>query len=248
MDSKQVPQDIINRIEKLMALRDNAGTPAESENAAMRISELLMKWNIEMEQLDFKTNATKKAITKETVDLNELQTKTEADWVVRLFGVIAQYNLCSVIRHVTKQKEYDQGYVAVIGKAHNIEIVNYTAIALIPKIRYAEKNTWGNYSGPEKRNTFKRGFLLGCIAGINAKLKEQQVAMQRESTSITALVQTNSLEIREFIQNQYHNLKSSKSTGTSSNHGKQMGFEAGKGMSLNKGIGNTNAAGQRLLN
>lgn len=249
MIENNIPQNLVDKIHKLIALRDNAGTPAESENAAMRISEILMKYNLDMETVQSQ-GATKKEVPVEEIrtDLNELQSKTEANWVASLYGVIARYNLCMAI-HNTSRAPGNQGTITIIGKKHNIEIVDYLVGALITMIRTAEKKTYSTYQGIEKRNTFRRGFLRGCVSGIKQKLAEQereQINSLEIGKQVNALMVVNSRQLQEYVDIKFGRLKQGTSTRLSGQSGLQMGRAAGYGMKVGAGL-NAAGPGQRRL-
>ena len=246
-EMNDIPQDIVDKIHKLLALKAGAPNPAEAENAARRIQEILIRYNLDLEEVEAKGQSKKKKVGQIEIDLNALQAKTEADWVMSLYNVIARHNLCRVIKIVVGYVKYDQGRVAIIGKSHNIEIVAYTVEVLIPMIRAAEKESWRTYQGVEKRNTFKRGFLLGCVNGINSQLEKATAELESQHNTLTSLMVINHQEVMEYINEQYSNLRGSKSGRTSSQSGYGLGHDAGSKMNITKGITGGGATQQRVI-
>lgn len=240
MSNGKIPENILNKLKSLLNFKADAirrDSIHEIENAAARINEILLKYNLELEELEFKD---KEKLTKE--DILYVQKKNENDWTKLLWGVIAKYNLCTV---VSSSRRNDKGecYVAIylIGKEVNREIVKYTVDAIINEIRNVEPHYWVLYNGFDKRNAFRRAFFLGCVRGINAKLQEEQNAFLRNEVKITALVRTNEVELANqlkiFFPKAQTILRQRKATATD---GLRAGYAYGRNMDIKKGINTSN--------
>lgn len=254
LDNQQVPQNIIDKLVSLMKLKNNEGaSPAEAENAAMRIQEILLRYNLEMSQVEDATHSkdAKHQINRDDFDLNNLQKKTESDWVEKLYRVIAKHNLCYAIGDGTPKRyrkhKYDQGIITLVGKPHNIEITKYTVEVLLPMIRAAEKNAFNEYDGEEKRNTFKRGFFRGCVDGIDSKLvrNAQELEKLPENTGMALMVVEQRQEVVAWVKSNIK-IKMSKASSISSSSGRELGYEAGQRMKVGSGLGNSTSNQKRL--
>lgn len=234
---------IVERIQKLLRLRDNAGTQAEAENAAAKVQELLFKHNLEMSEVESHTPDSEKSKVERQFFASD-QGKNESTWVSQLYGVLARYNFCMVVIHHGDMRYKNRNpEIAVLGKPENIAVVNYLADWLVPRIRSMSKETFNDYSGYEKRGKFTRGFLVGCVSGIQNKLHTEWQALQDSATS-TALVVVNTQELTEAKDSLYGKLSQGKRSSLSSQAGYQSGYNAGRSMSFQKGVTSGNSSGR----
>ena len=255
MENKsEVPQAIWDRLEKLMNLRDNeAASQAEIENASARIQEILLKYNLEIWELEKKKgkDGSTSSIDHFDIDLNEHQGKNEGDWVVSLVNVISIHNMCRAVKLVTSRKNYDQGLVKIIGTRVNMEIVQFLVIQLMPRIRKACSLSYKNcgQSMGIKINTFKRGFFHGCIKGIDAKLTVQKQEMEQSMNNLRSLMVVNGQALQKKMEEIFKGgLKTGKPF--ESQKGKSaevLGYHEGRKMEINKGL-NGNKETENLLN
>lgn len=241
----QIPESVIKKIQKLLSLADGAakvGSMAEAENAAAKAQQILIEYNLSLEEVNsFKDQ--KKVITDEYIDPSKLYMGKEGKWIFKLYQVIAQNNLCTII-------SYNKGEaLALIGTESNREIVKYFVSYLIPQIRKLARSAFKDYDGIEKKGTFIRGYLLGCVAGIHAKLNSQLSQMKNENPNIQALVKVSGQELEEYKDKKWPNLRKVTIGRSSSESGFSQGFEKGKNMDLHKGIkGRNSAFNSGLLN
>lgn len=232
-------ENVIAKIQKLINLKEGAeaiGNIHEAENAALRIQEFLFKHNLSMEDVENAEIKEKIRMVVTEFDLNPHQAKTEAEWLFKLFGSIANHYLCKAIRTRHGIIKNDQGVMKILGDTNNVAIVIYTVEQLISKIHIAEKMSWKNYLGPEKRNTYKRGFLIGAVQGIDAKLSEQERQMTQENNSMALMVINKKKELEAFTLTKFNNIKYSRASGISSQDGSIHGYAAGYKMNINKGV------------
>lgn len=248
------PKEILEKIQKLLALANDPAAAVEEAASAMGMANrLLLKYNLELSQVE--TNDHKNIIIREFYDLNELQSKNEADWIAKLFSVICKFNMCSIIQH-SNTKPNCQGKIALIGLKHNIDMVYYMVDQVSSKIRVAEKQIWGLYDGPTKRNAFKRGFFIGAIEGIAYKLRKVEeerkndevynnnVVNKVEAQEMGLMIVKNDSLIKTFIQDNYQNLKAPKKSSYSGMDSRAEGRAFGKNIELSKGLSNNTYAGK----
>lgn len=209
---EQIPQNIIEKIQKLLNLKEGAeavGSLAEAENAAAKMQDLLMKWNLDLNQVKSASIAAKAKISIEEVfvDTSKKTKKSESFWVPRLYVGVARNNLCKVWWGGA-----GEFYVNIIGHSHNIALVEYICDQLIDKIRIAEKFAWKDYykenegnSWSEKRGTFRRGFLEGASIGITKRLDAEYENMQNHNDNPYALMIVNKKqEVEEWYREEYN--------------------------------------------
>jgi hypothetical protein len=107
---------------------------------------------------------------------------------------------------------------------------------------------WKHYEGWEKRGKFRRGYLLGCVGGINNQLREQMQESKVENTNLNALIVVNDKLVDDYVGNKWPKLGRGRGSRTTSNDGYLKGNKDGKSMSIHKGISSPSPAGGGLLN
>lgn len=256
MDLSNIPPDLLQKLEKLLALKDGAesvGNTHEAEAAAGRVTALLMKHNLGLFEAQTEIMKRKILAQEEEFDLNDLQSKTEAEWVLKLFNVIATHNMCKCIHHIKRRQKYDQGTVGIIGTKTNIEITYYVVDQLINKIKIAHRLAWKIYQtyGTEKANTFKRGFLVGAVAGIASKLAQVREEVEQEiklsgaqhAENMQLMVIANKDAIQKYTEEAYPDLRKTKGRKLSGADGKRKGYESGSNMNIQQGMGSSKPKG-----
>lgn len=182
---------IMDKIQKLMNLKEGAtsvGSYAEAENAASRIQDILMKYNLDIEQVQGHSIRKRAEFFNGWVDLSQKFDKRESFWVPKLYGAIGQNNLCRI--------GIFQDGISIIGRKEQTELVLYIADQMIAKIRIAEKYAWNGYEGEEKRGTFRRGFFEGAVHGINNRLREEK---NDNSNPYAVMIVSREQELADFV-------------------------------------------------
>jgi Protein of unknown function (DUF2786) len=106
------PEDVVERIRKLLRLAENAGaTEAEAASALERASALLLRHNLSMEQIAVS------ASQREVVGEERIRTGWAGSWRGSLLGVLARHNLCSPFVHRRDRADT----VVIVGRPANIE-------------------------------------------------------------------------------------------------------------------------------
>lgn len=234
-----VPDTLIEKIQKLMALQSGATTEHEAANAAARIQEMLTKYNLEMHQIESHQSKKSDPIERTDLDLNPYSGKSDSDWVLRLLNAICRTNFC---RLVEIKNGTLKGKGAIVGKVENATVAIMMLDYLVPEIKRLASQYWASYDGYEKKNAFKRGFYRGCVAVIRQRLFEQMEQSKAEVVGVTALVvQTdNQLQIR--MQEIFPRLATApKASSLSGNDGRYHGNLAGSKIGLNKQVSNSSS-------
>ena len=232
---------IKSRIEKMLRKAESAkeiGSLHEAEVFAKTANKLLMEYNLSMSDINLGEN--KQNINDFGLELK--YNKTDGDWMVRLYHTVAKFNLCKVIKIGHSNK------ITILGEKYNIEIVTYICSQLVHTIKSLCSQRWKDYDGPEKRNTFKRGYYIGAVNGLYEKLEQQQQELNREMVGVTALIKTNEVAIQEKVSQMFNNLKKGKSKRLSGSDGATLGKIDGKNLQINKGIGNEQNSHKSMVN
>ena len=229
---------IIDRIRKMMRLRDNnAATQGEMEAASLLIQKLLFEHNLSMDEVS--TENVDNPYERQFEEPAH-QKKRESTWVIDLYNVIAKHNFCHIVVEGQYKNPKDRNHktykVAIIGKRENVEVVMYFCSWLVPKIRKMADEAFFSYNGYEKRGQFLRGYLVGCVAGINAQLVTQQHRMEQQSDASRALVLRRDIELQREVARYYPKTKTGRRSSLRSQDGSSQGYEDGRNLDLNKGI------------
>jgi len=216
MEELKVDSKILEKIQKLMTLaKDKGATQGEIENAARKAQEILFKYNLDIADVEAYTSKDELGIDGDIIDYGEDWHKADGNWIATLYNVISIHNFCKIFLH--KEKRYDEDkrgakttLLTIVGKPDNVNIVKYLCIQLISQIRRAEKELWKVYEGHEKRGQFRRGFLLGCVRGINIQLTEQEEALQASNNKVTDLIIINDDAIDRYLENEVGDLRTRK--------------------------------------
>lgn len=237
---------ILRKLQKLLALQDSAskiGSQAEAETVATKIQELLIQYNLDMNDVKNSLHQDKsEAMGKADIKWEDLTGRHESDWILQLYYAIAEHNLCKVIKRHGWNGNDKYSYLSLIGNKVNAEIVIYTVDQLVPRIRSMSRPAFKNYEdngGETKKNTWIRGYLRGAVRGIEDKLKESIVTMQRNDVNIFALVRTNEIALKDAVEEHIGKIKMTNQSKLSGRDGFLNGRKDGKNMNIHKGLNNS---------
>jgi hypothetical protein len=233
-------EEIIEKIQKLLEFQAGAekiNSPEEAANAAEKVQKLLMKYNLQMEDIGQRKQKSK-------VGKNEFKDitpkKNESTWIFDLYNGLAKYNMCKLIimSRWSPDKSKVVQYACLIGEEQNILTVKFLGDQLEPRLRNMGNKRFHEFKNAvgEKKNTFMRGYLKGAARGIHNQLKDAQEKMMREESSCNALVLVKSKAIEEFVAEEFKNLGKAKSTHIKGSGGFGIGQLDGQSMSINQGI------------
>lgn len=234
----EIENNILERIQKLLNLQKGAeevGSLHEAELAAVRVHELLLKYNLDMADVTG-------YVKPEASEINRfdekgiINPKNEGKWIHALYHTLCRYNFCSLIVHIRAEHPY----AILIGTKVNVESVKFLADQLENRIRILEKNAWKQNRSSEKRNAFRRGFFYGAVKGIDDQLQAKKRQEEADNNKVTALVISNRNKLETFIDSEFGNLRPGKAIKSSAASGMTMGYRQGRSMDINDGItGNT---------
>ena len=238
---QKVQESTLQKIKKLMAMAEG-GTLHEQEIATKKIQELLLKHNLELEDVTSTVDEHANEVGHERVALSELWKKNEGKWIWQLYGVLARNNLCNILTSGSSSARAGQG-VVVVGTKANVEIVKFLASSLLNRIRLLEAQSWADYKGYDKRGTYRRGFFLGAVHGINEQLVAQKKVYVADDPNMNALVIRHEQDVEDYTQNTFNPGKGRRTSSTSVG-GLRAGHAAGKSMGIHQGIsGMSNVGG-----
>lgn len=237
MDNKD---KILEKIRKLLNLQKGAqeiGSIEEAANASARIQELLLKYNLELG--DIPGSKEKTNIIIHEIFVNDLTgfSKSEGDWMVTMFTIVAKHNFCKNIHMKGNPKHL---YLEIIGEKHNCETVEYMGAQLInitKKLRVKALKEAEDTFGPiSNKKSFYRSYGKSFAAAIAVKLREQDKANAAKYSGTNALVIRNNEAIAKVVEENYGELASSRRRTLKNKIGATLGYRDGTNTSINKGI------------
>lgn len=234
-----IPENLLAKIEKLMAMRDHENTSQqESENAAKRIQEILMKYNIEQDTLNKALGDKAKADVYGIMQVNmdSYQTKNDANWATTLLNVLAMFNLCKVIQ-INGKPGTKTCFANIIGTQVNIEVLLYLFGNMLTQIKDAEKSAYTIYQGNiTNRNTYKRGYYHGAVEGIYKKLRDSTEQLKKLNEGLGLMLLTTQQKLERFAKEQLGETTKGKERFLMGRDGYEDGFRKGITIEANKAI------------
>ena len=182
---------LMGKIEKLLRMSKDIGSPNEAAVAAAKVRNLLLEHNLTLSEVEAKDAD---VITKH-IKVDQFFDKRHGKWISQLYGTLSKFNLC---RSVISNYKHNTSppVITLIGKKETIEVVEYLANQLMARAFILEKLGWRDHYGREGRGAFRRGFLRGFVVGIYVQLDEQQA---RDSEAITALIVVEDAAVAEKV-------------------------------------------------
>lgn len=234
--------NILDKIAKLLAKKQST-SEHEAQVCAEMVQNLLMKYNLEMVDVNDHIKKKESAVKRLNINLNPITTNNDGEWAMNLIFNLAEVHLCTAIKINDGTRK---GAAAIIGKEPNITIVCHLFDYLVPIIKKLQLESWNNYRGAEKKGTYKRGFYQGCTWRIIQRLKARMAEAQTENENFRALVVQTRSALDDFIKEAFSNLSERAPRKLSGVIGNINGQIAGDKIGLDKQVGNN--VGQKLLN
>lgn len=239
---------IKDKLRKLIAKQESAeklGNLAEAEAFASKISELMMEYQIELHELQ--TESAQNIDIDHTIFFtSDLTARNESDWIRRLYNACAIGANCKVLYH--KGNLYT---ITIVGDEMSIETLHFMVAQLSVKLRTLARSTYTIYKKEgktfDKRNTFIRSFLKGAPFGIKEQLESQRENYRKQEQT-AGIVLASDARLNDYVSNHFR-VGVAKMRNGSSRSGLNAGFEAGRNIDINKGVGSSarGAGGTKLL-
>lgn len=234
---------IKKKLEKLIRHRDSAknlGNIQEAEAFALKIQELALKYGIEISKLNPNQQDDLNKVIVKTISLSKHYRRHESRFVISMFHATAKGNMIFAIG------SFDEQSIDYVGYEHNIDLAEYLADQLIPRLRELARRDFKKYAGNTKRNTYLRGWYLGAVKAIKERLTETLKSHEANSQA-GGLIRRTELEIRQKAAELYPNARLAGGKPLKGVDGSKRGYQAGKNISFSKGVGNS-TAGSKFLN
>jgi hypothetical protein len=216
--SQKDADTIVVRIKKLLAL-SKSSNENEAALAASKAQELLLKYQVDIAQVENVDLSTKEHYTRE---FKEIFGKNRIQWQVDLANTIANNNLCRIV--------LSGAGVWWIGKPTNIEISQYmfeTTMADLERIadekwkqilalrdlqiKYPEADLFTDRSLLNVHGkTWKASFYVGAVRVIADRLSSHLDDLKNDNQNMMALVTTERKALKEAQDSMFGRLTSAK--------------------------------------
>lgn len=248
---------VMRKIAKLKKLYEGAkkiNSEGEANNAAALIQKLLAEYNLTMEEVGTAEEKAANNVIHEQIS-GYTRKSIGGYWEQRLTYVICRWNFCNCYIYGNSYKK-----LVIVGKKDNLEMVKWLLDMLKERFVAFSNNRYKEYVNglaegvkPCSKDKFQRSYLMGCAAGLDAKLKEEHEREKKEevelSTKITALVVRNNAAIDEYVEKTWGKVANGRRTTERWDAARSTGYKDGKNTNINKPIagGRTAASSVALL-
>lgn len=229
---------IKEKLRKLIAKEESArdlGNLAEAESFAAKIQELIMLYEIEIDEVMGKSRVF--SILNETFDTTPLMRPHESDWITKLYMSCGPAALCKVLGYKGK----DANKVLIFGEEQQKEVLHFLVAQLIVKLRRLARVSFSTYDGMDKRNTYHRSFYKGACVAIGARLRVKPTVQQEYGIVLAADVRLDEA-INKYMSDRNAKFVKTKSRAPGSKDAYQEGYRAGQDVGINKGVGGARPA------
>ena len=248
---------VMRKISKLKALYEGAkkiNSEGEAANAARLMQQLLTEYNLTLEEVGQEVEKEQNPVLHEHTS-GYTYKSIGGYWEQRLVHVLCKWNFCRCYLYGSTYKN-----LIIVGRKENVEIVKWLRDMLSQRYVEFSKQHYKEYlqnldawEKPMSKDKYQRSYLMGCAAGLDAKLTEEHEREKREekdlSTRITALVVRNDSALSEYVEKQWG--KTGKARGYKENFddARMKGYRDGKNTELHKPIagGRSAANNSKLL-
>lgn len=220
---------VVDKVKKLLAL-GSSDNPHEAELATLKANKILMKYNLST------TGSTENIYHKKLFKVGQKNAKNRTIMsILRTFGVFPVYSQCGSRSYI----------IEVSGSKANVEIADYVADFLNEEMErlYKKARKEGGFSGLAAKNAF----FNGIASGYRSKHQKQEKEMEKEEgdNKLTVYKEEVAEKAEKLV---YEKLKWSSSVRERGHSGaNSSGYNAGKSLSIHKGVRNNSSGGTKLI-
>ena len=231
MEVQAAPTEkVIEKIKKLLALA-TSDNPHEAALAASRASDLLLKHNLSMAEVEATTGKQTEEYVKDTSFAGGK--KQEYNWRSYLMNHVAIHNFTKLVRTLSTAS------FNLIGKPSNIEVSKYLFEYLATEVVRLATQEWKQHKGKtySSAQKWKRDFSDAAVAEIGATLKEIRRQEQTEAGTM-ALVVVSDKALKEAVTRFIGRTTPGRTRFSyRDTTASAAGAEAGRGIQIRQGIG-----------
>lgn len=180
MSDQVIPESLINRVRKLLALAANNPSQAEADSATAKAQALMAEYNIEMSSVGEEAPKTADATREKRT--TEIQASHE--WQISLMAALAKNNFCHHWVTARRARREDGTGKERMRTKHNLIGRQANVAVVIEMYRYLvgtmdRLSAEAGYTDGRDRST--RSWYQGCVDRLTSRLDDQRRASEAES-------------------------------------------------------------------
>lgn len=235
----EVELSAIEKVRKLMEFSiENGATESEVENAVKLAQRLMVKHNLEQQDIEMSTNDVN--ITRIQSTWNGKVSALEVrSFECQLLMVLGKVNSCTIV--VDRNKSTNTDFYDIVGLPEDREILILTYESILPQIRTLYRKRYRETDKSISEFKFVTSYTAGFLMGLRKKLetKDKDIKVGEMKTFELIVVKKDAL-IEEWLKENM-NLKKSKPKSTSLDKPSfEKGLEDGSEKGLDKQLGEKN--------
>lgn len=201
--------EILEKAKKLLALRDRAGTRAESEAAARALSKMLDKYRITMAELETQSGAAEPIVADDKSPLIEWIHGTAwrqalIDTLCRHYGV-ASWRVKRLNGFTRSGRKQYTCAVYLCGRTSDVALVRHLFAWLSTELTRV-----GSTECAGRGFSFKNSWMFGFVEGIDKQLSEARSEVVKEVGDVALALSTRADESARVMKEQVEGLSTNK--------------------------------------
>jgi hypothetical protein len=232
-----VPEGVFKKIADALALSHRPGTPEEGAAAAAMVQKLLTKYNLELDEVE-RRQGKQKGIGgyTETGRKRFVGSKESRKWTSNLLNAIADNLFCDIVFWGPAGGRENDSYT-IIGKRHNIDVVEHLFAYLVREIDRMAKESWsahGKYTQGNHYPHYTRHFCLGAVMAVEQKLWEMRRSQEDQTKALVVRVDE---ELDMYIKIVHGELNWQRRSETRYvTEAQRRGYQAGRAINIHRVI------------
>ena len=237
----EITTDLIQRLQKVRALTESS-VPGEAAAAASKLQEILLKYNLDMEDIEENSPDAGDKYVREDLELGATSGNM-INWRRILLSGIARSLMCAAFGYQGTPK------MVIVGQKHNIEIVRHFYDYLSHDISRLADITWekARRRTREHGRSWKSSFYNGAVDIVVQRLEEKYQQVSEQDNQTRALALRSEQELDDAVGNLIGRVRKNAVRQRYSKSGYSRGARAGKKFNLDRPIGGDGGA-NRLRN
>lgn len=235
-------EQIKDKLRKLIAKEASArdiGNLAEAEAFAAKIQQLMIEYELEMDDLAGGASQRVYNVGQERFDTSSLTGSHESNWVAILYCYCGKSSFCKVVLSPMRGEKAPL-WITIYGDPTNRELLHFMVAQLVVKLKEVARIAFKKYKeyddGQDKRNTYFRGFYRGACVGVRDKLTAELKKEEDARPQVHGLVLNKMAAVQKYLEDNGIRFGRAGQTRTSSSSGYQDGYSAGRSVNINKGV------------
>ena len=225
-----ITTDLIQRLQKVRALTDSS-VPGEAAAAAAKLQEILLKYNLEMEDIEEDSPVSDDKYVKEELELG-VTSGNMINWRRILLSGIARSLMCAAFGYQGTRQ------MVIVGQRHNIEMSRHFYDYLSSEIDRLADVMWekARYRSREHARSWKSSFYNGAVDIVVQRLEEKYQQVSKQDSHTQALVLKNERDLDDAVGNLIGRVRKNTVRQRHSKAGYSRGVRAGKRVNLDRPV------------